>query len=110
MHLTRAHGHVKPVYNSGCAPALRALSWLDASRQMTLATTTGHLALLYRISQTLNSSLNLDEVLDSVMDEVIAATHAERGFLVLRGAEGSLDFRAARGLDHSRIEAPEFQI
>jgi sigma-B regulation protein RsbU (phosphoserine phosphatase) len=72
--------------------------------------TTGHLALLYRISQTLNSSLDLDEVLNHVVDEVIAATHAERGFLVLRAADGSLVFRAARELDQQRIEAPEFQI
>ena len=73
-------------------------------------TTNGHLALLYRISQTLNSSLDLDEVLNHVMDEVIAATRAERGFLVLRGPDDSLVFRAARGLDHQRIEAPEFQV
>jgi sigma-B regulation protein RsbU (phosphoserine phosphatase) len=77
---------------------------------MTLDTITGHLALLYRISQTLNSSLDLGEVLDRVMDEVIAATHAERGFLVLRGEGDNLEFRAARGLDQRTIEAPEFQI
>lgn len=77
---------------------------------MTLHPTTGHLALLYRLSQTLNSSLDLDEVLSRVIDEVIAATHAERGFLVLRGVDGSLVFRAARELDQQRIEAPEFQI
>ncbi len=73
-------------------------------------TSNSHLALLYRISQTLNSSLDLDEVLNRVIDEVIAVTRAERGFLVLNGAEGSLDFRAARGLDRQRLEAPEFQI
>ncbi len=38
-----------------------------------------HLALLYRLSQTFNSSLDLPEVLNRVMDEVIAATHAEPG-------------------------------
>jgi len=75
-----------------------------------LDTTTGHLALLYRISQTLNSSLDLDEVLNRVMDEVIAVTRAERGFLVLRRPDDSLVFQAARGLDHQRIEAPEFEV
>ena len=39
------------------------------------------LALLYHLSQTFNSSLDLDEVLNRVMDEVIAATQAERGFV-----------------------------
>ncbi len=73
-------------------------------------TPTGHLARLYRISQTFNSSLDLEEVLNRVMDEVIAATRAERGFLVLRGPDDSLVFQAARGLDQHRIEAPEFQV
>ncbi|MBI3763785.1 MAG: SpoIIE family protein phosphatase [Chloroflexi bacterium] len=68
------------------------------------------LALLYRVSQAFNSSLDLDEVLNRVMDEVIAATRAERGFLMLPDAGGALGFRAARGMDQRTIEAPEFQI
>ncbi len=68
------------------------------------------LALLYRVSQTFNSSLELDQVLTSVMDEVIAATHAERGFIMLSDGGGQLAFRAARGLDQQTIETPEFQV
>ncbi|HMK08816.1 MAG TPA: GAF domain-containing SpoIIE family protein phosphatase [Anaerolineales bacterium] len=68
------------------------------------------LSLLYRVSQTFNSSLDLSEVLNRVMDEVIAATRAERGFLVLRQDDGSFRFGAARGLDQSTVEAPEFQV
>jgi len=68
------------------------------------------LALLVRLSQTFNSSLDLDEVLDRVMDEVIAAMRAERGFLMLRDDRDELDFRVARGLDRQAIGAPEFQI
>jgi sigma-B regulation protein RsbU (phosphoserine phosphatase) len=68
------------------------------------------LASLYRVSQVFNSSLDLGEVLDRVMDEVIAATRAERGFLMLREADGSLGFRVARGLDRQTIEGPEFQV
>lgn len=68
------------------------------------------LALLYRVSQTFNSSLNLDEVLDRVIDEVIAAVRAERGFLMLLEASGKLRFRVARGLDQSSIEQPEFEV
>ncbi len=68
------------------------------------------LSLLYRVSQTFNSSLDLDDVLNRVMDEVIAATRAERGFLMLRDPDGRLSFRAARGMDQKTIEAPEFQI
>ena len=38
----------------------------------------GRLDLLYRISQTINSSLDLDVVMESLMDEVIGATHAHQ--------------------------------
>ena len=72
--------------------------------------TADRLALLYRVSQTFNLSLDLDQVLTCVMDEVIAATRAERGFLMLTEANGKLVFRAARALDRETIEAPEFQI
>jgi len=68
------------------------------------------LALLYSLSQTFNSSLDLGEVLDRVMDEVIAATRAERGFVMLREADGQLTFRVARGMDQRTIEDPAFQI
>ena len=68
------------------------------------------LALLYRVSRTFNSSLDLDEVLNRVMDEVIAVTHAERGFVMLRDEDGGLAFRVARGMDRSMVDDPEFQI
>jgi sigma-B regulation protein RsbU (phosphoserine phosphatase) len=71
---------------------------------------TDRLALLYRLSQTFNSSLDLTRVLDYVMDEVIATTRAERGFLMLRGADGQLTFRVARGIERQTIESPSFQI
>jgi len=67
-------------------------------------------ALLYQLSQTFNSSLDLDEVLDRVMDEVIKALGAERGFVALRDEHGELDFRTARGMDQTTIDHPEFQI
>jgi phosphoserine phosphatase RsbU/P len=70
------------------------------------------LALLYHLSQTFNSSLDLDEVLNLVMDEVIAATRAERGFVMLKedNQEETLTFRVARGLDQQTIYDPQFQI
>lgn len=68
------------------------------------------LALLYRIAQVFSSSLDMAEVLNRVMDEVVAAVHAERGFLMLYDAPQRLTFRSARGLDQQTIEAPEFQV
>jgi len=74
------------------------------------ASSGGHLALLYQLSQTFNSSLDLDEVLNRVMDEVITATHAERGFVMLIEPDDKLSFRVARGMDQTSIEAPQFQV
>jgi len=68
------------------------------------------LALVYRLSQTFNSTLDLDEVLNRVMDEVITTTRAERGFVMLREPGDGLVFRVARGLDQETIDDPEFQI
>jgi GAF domain-containing protein len=74
--------------------------------------------LLYRLSQTMTSSLDLDEILNGVMDEVVSATRAERGFIMLWAsqpyAEASddssekLEVYTARGIDKSTINAPEF--
>lgn len=71
---------------------------------------TERLSLLYRIARTLTSSLDLDEVLNTVLDEVIAATRAERAFLVLVDSNGSQTFRSARGLEQSPIDDPQSQV
>jgi sigma-B regulation protein RsbU (phosphoserine phosphatase) len=68
------------------------------------------LDLLYRISQTINSSLDLDMVMETLMDEVISATRAERGFLMLLNEAGRLEFRTARGMDQRIIEESDFKI
>jgi phosphoserine phosphatase RsbU/P len=68
------------------------------------------LDLLLRLTQSFTSTLNLDEILLRLMDEVITATRAERGFVMLVDAGGKLTFRAARGMDQQTIAAPEFQI
>jgi len=70
-----------------------------------------HLATLYEITRTLNSSLDLDTVLETVMDRVIQVTGAERGFLMLwDDVRGELEFKVARGMNRSDLESPEFQV
>jgi phosphoserine phosphatase RsbU/P len=68
------------------------------------------LELLFHLSQTFNSTLDLDEVLNRVMDEVIASLRAERGFVMLRDEQDQLAFRVARGMDQSVIQDPMFQV
>jgi hypothetical protein len=47
---------------------------------------------------------------NSVIDEVIAALHAERGFIMLHEARRPADFRVARGLDQTTIDQPQSQV
>ncbi len=68
------------------------------------------LELLYRLSQTFNSSLDLTEVLNLVMDEVISVMRAERGFVMLYNEKGNLEFQVARGIDQVTIAEPQFQV
>lgn len=71
----------------------------------------GHrFALLYQLSQTFCSSLDLSQVLDRVIDEVIKSLKAERGFIALWNEKNELEFRSARGLNKTTIEQPEFEI
>jgi sigma-B regulation protein RsbU (phosphoserine phosphatase) len=68
------------------------------------------LEMLYQLSQSLGSTLQLDPLLNAVMDQVIGVTHAERGFLMLGARAEDLTFRVARGMNQTTIEAPEFQV
>ena len=70
----------------------------------------GRLAALYRVSQSLGASLNLDEVLTQVMDAVIQLTGAERGFITLVNPENDeLDIRAARNIQQETLEKGKLQ-
>lgn len=68
------------------------------------------LGALAQIGQVVNSSLELDEVLQIVMDTIIRLTGAERGFLMLRGAGGEMETRVARNWEHESLDAAEFAI
>ncbi len=70
-----------------------------------------HLALLYQVSQTLGSSLDLAQVLNQVMDAIIQLTGAERGFLMLMDWEtGRLTLKAGRNVDRETIESKGMEI
>jgi PAS domain S-box-containing protein len=66
---------------------------------------------LARTTTLINSSLDLNQVLNEVMDTVIALTGAERGYIVLRDEPtGELVFRIARNLDRETLEHGEFIV
>ncbi len=66
---------------------------------------------LIDVARAINSSLDLSEVLNRVMDEIIHLTGAERSFLMLVDpASGELKFRAARNMDRETIDDSAFEI
>ncbi|MBC7249152.1 MAG: GAF domain-containing protein [Anaerolineae bacterium] len=69
------------------------------------------LSALYEVTQLINSTLDLEEVLKRVMDTIIELTGAERGFLMLIDEEtGELEFKVAREMDRKTIDDSSFQI
>lgn len=69
------------------------------------------LATLYRVSQALGTSLNLDQVLTQVMDSVIGLTKAERGFLVLVEPDsGAWKLRAARNYQQEDLQPRDLDV
>ena len=66
---------------------------------------------LTEISQVINSSLELDEVLRIVMDNIIRLTEAERGFLMLRDSDdGQMTTRVARNWEQESLNASEHVV
>jgi sigma-B regulation protein RsbU (phosphoserine phosphatase) len=70
-----------------------------------------YLQLLYEVTRSLNSSLELGAVLDYVIDRAIEVTRAERGFLMLvDGRTGQLHFEVARGMNRQDLDTPAFEV
>ena len=66
---------------------------------------------LGRTAELINSTLDLNDVLNEVIDTVIALTRAERGYLVLRNPQtGELEFMVARNIEHRTLMENEFII
>ena len=65
---------------------------------------------LFAVSRAVNSTLDLNAVLNRAMDVIIQVTGAERGFLMLFDAHDELNFQVARNLDRSTIASPTFQV
>ncbi len=68
------------------------------------------LELLTDITQSLNSTLNLNELLEKIIDSVIRLTDTDRGFLMLMNEGGALEFRIARDREKRSVEEGDFTI
>jgi adenylate cyclase len=69
-----------------------------------------HLEELADIGQVINSTLEVDEVLQIVMDTIIRLMGAERGFLMLRDERGEMVSRIARNWEQESINQSEYAI
>jgi len=70
-----------------------------------------HTVALMHISRLLNSTLDLDRLLELVMDIAIEALNAERGFLMLMEPDAAdLSFTVARNLDRKTLSESEIEI
>ncbi len=62
------------------------------------------------ISQVVNSTLELDQVLRIVMDTIIHLTGAERAFLMLKGEDGQLHTEIARNWDQESLPHDDLTV
>ena len=70
----------------------------------------GNLLELAGIGQVVNSTLDLDSVLQIVMDTIVRLTRAERGFLMLRDEQTKMSIRIARNWEQESVNPSEFAI
>ncbi|MEK7866495.1 MAG: sigma 54-interacting transcriptional regulator, partial [Planctomycetota bacterium] len=68
------------------------------------------LSALIAVGRQVTSLHDPDRVVDAIMDIAIRELRAERGFLLLKDADGSIRFRAARNLDRETVEKPESRV
>src|SRR5205814_9881978 len=62
-------------------------------------------------TELINSTLDLSDVLNAVMDTVIDLTGAERGYLMLRNPQTKqMEFRVARKVEQRNLKEDEFIV
>jgi putative nucleotidyltransferase with HDIG domain len=88
----------------------QSLLMLEQSVTDQLKLRQSQLGALMNVGQMVNSSLGLKRVLEEVMDSLIALMHAERGFLMLREANGELAVRIARGIAQVNLDEETFKV
>lgn len=65
---------------------------------------------LLDVTRSINTLQNFERLLELIIDSAILLTKAERGFLMLFGKEGRLEFKVARNIDKETLETEKFRI
>jgi len=68
------------------------------------------LAALYDVSQAVNSTLILDDMLDIVMTRSIKLFNTDRGFLMLLDSDGILQFKTAHNIRMEQLDSDDLKI
>ncbi|MBN1163665.1 MAG: sigma 54-interacting transcriptional regulator, partial [Candidatus Krumholzibacteriota bacterium] len=68
------------------------------------------LEMLVEITKSLNSTLNLNELLAAIIDSTIKLADTDRGFLMLSDSEGILKFRIARDKKELSLQEKDFTV
>jgi len=89
---------------------MQSLVTLEQAVMGQLQSGESQLGALMGVGRSINSSLGRERVLEEVMDSLIELMHAERGFLMLREANGELVEQVARRIDHSNLDKEEFKV
>jgi class 3 adenylate cyclase/PAS domain-containing protein len=80
-----------------------AASSMNLERELTKLRT------LSRVAETVNSSLELDVVLRHVLDTAVEVMKAERGFVMIAGADGKLELTTTYGIDRATVEGDDMR-
>jgi transcriptional regulator with GAF, ATPase, and Fis domain len=65
-----------------------------------------NLLVLQRINRAINSERDVDALFALIVDSAVALSKAERGFLVVKGADGELQFNVARNFAREPVPDP----
>ncbi|MBD3179735.1 MAG: GAF domain-containing protein, partial [Candidatus Latescibacteria bacterium] len=68
------------------------------------------LEILINITRSLNSTLNLNELLARIIDSIIKLADTDRGFLMLADRKGEMVFRIARDKQESSLNQDDFEV
>ena len=107
---------ILPIRSSLQPDTLENLSQLEsrlyrmAQEVAAFAEERSNLLALTEISQVINSSLDLDDVLRFVMDNIVRLTGAERGFMMLRDTSGQMSTRIARNWEQESLNESEHAV
>lgn len=103
--------HTIPSNNRSLPPSLSEGCTVTDGRtvRMKKIPDTGPIRFLVRSIRKLLSAQDLDRLLLAALDQVIEATEAERGFLMLRNESGEFRFHISRNLNQEDITNPEFE-